>query len=741
MGTTEDTLNELKKASVLAIYDRLSSGPQGLSAGEASRRQEHYGPNKIPEKRQNTLVVLLRYFWGPIPWMIELAAVLSAYISHWEDFGIISTLLLTNAAVGFWQERKAQNAIEALRKRLAQKARVLRDGKWQVITSEALVPGDVVRVRLGDIIPADVKVTGGDYLLVDESALTGESLPVEKHVSDIAYSSSVAKQGEVDCMVVSTGLSTFFGRTTSLVEQASNVSHLKRSVTRIGYYLVGLALTLGAVVAVLSITGGSSLAETIQFVLVLMVAAIPAALPAVLSVTLAVGAMDLSKKQAIVSKLESIEEMAGMDVLCSDKTGTITKNELTVREVTPLGNFSSDDVLRCGMMASRGEDMDPMDLAIIKASRPSDPGGYSVLNFRPFDPVSKRTEATVRDGQGRTFKVSKGAPQAIMELIGSRLDSDVEEVVEVFGRKGYRALGVAETGPTGWRYVGVIGLYDPPREDSAETIRTAKGMGIDVKLVTGDHIAIAKQIAEQVDLDSNISLASTFMRKPPDEAEMIVERSTGFAEVFPEHKYRIVELLQGKDHIVGMTGDGVNDAPALKKANVGIAVDGSTDAARSAADIVLTQPGLSVIIDALKESRKIFQRINNYVIYRLAETIRVLFFIAGSIIVFGFYPVTALMIVLLAILNDLPIMTMAYDNVVYSNKPEKWNLKGTLSVATLLGVLGVASSFLILYIGLSYFGLSHDVLQSFILPQALGGGAPDGLRRPNQGWILVDKAI
>lgn len=713
-------IDDIKKIPVPELLQKLSSKKEGLSTSEVKQRIQQYGLNEIPEKKVNPFVKFLRYFWGPIPWMIEAAVVMSAVINHWEDFFIILTLLMINAIVGFWQEYKADNAIELLKQKLALNARVLRDEKWMQVPSKELVPGDIVRVRLGDIVPADIKLMDGDYLSVDESALTGESLPVEKHVSDLAYAGSIIRQGEMDAVVASTGSTTYFGKTTKLVEGAKTHSHFQKAIIKIGNYLIVLAVLLVVLIFFIALFRHESLLETLQFALVLTVAAIPAALPAVLSVTMAVGAIALAKKEAIVSKLVAIEEMAGMDVLCSDKTGTITKNELTIGEVQPVLGFSADDVLIFGTLASRAEDQDPIDNAIITKTLQTHADivkTYTIVKFKPFDPVSKRTEVSLEDEKGNKILVAKGAPQVILSLATSKkTETDkVNETVNSFALKGYRALGVAKTDAQNkWQIIGLIGMYDPPREDSAETIQTAGSMGINVKMVTGDHSAIASEIAKEVGLGAHIMPASLFVDKNDSEAQRAVERSDGFAQVFPEHKYRIVELLQQKGHIVGMTGDGVNDAPALKKADVGIAVAGATDAAKSAAAIVLTKPGLSVIIDAVKESRKIFQRMHNYAIYRMTETIRVLFFITLSIIVFGFYPITALMIVLLAILNDLPIMTIAYDNVKYSNDPEKWNMGTLLGIATFLGVIGVISTFGLLYIGRDVFQLSPAVLQSFI---------------------------
>jgi H+-transporting ATPase len=716
---------EAEKASIDDLLKELSSSQGGISTSEAEERLQQYGYNEIEEKKVSPLRKFFGYFWGPIPWMIEVAATLSAIIHHWEDFWIIVALLLLNAVVGFWQEHKADNAIELLKQKLSPNARALRDGKWLQLPAQELVPGDVVRVRLGDIVPADIKLIKGDYVLVDQSALTGESLPVEKKVFDVAYAGSLIRQGEMEALVVATGMNSYFGKTAKLVEEAETQSHFQKAVIKIGDYLIVLGVALVTVIFLVALFRHESWLETLRFAMVLSIAAIPVALPAVLSITMAVGAMALAKKEAIVSKLVAIEEMAGMNILCSDKTGTITQNQLTVGQVEPFEGFTEHDVLLNAILASEDGDGDPIDDTIVAKSK-ADPSitkvlpSYGVVNFTPFDPVSKRTEATIQDADGSQFKVSKGAPQVILSLVGNEgpntdLGQDVDERVNALAEKGYRALGVAKTDAKGaWRFVGIIGLYDPPREDSAETIKTARSMGVRVKMVTGDHAAIAKEIAQQVNLGTDIMPASSFLDKPDREAQRIVEDADGFAQVFPEHKYHIVELLQSRNHIVGMTGDGVNDAPALKKADVGIAVAGATDAAKSAADIVLTLPGLSVIIDAIKQSRKIFQRMNNYAIYRIAETIRVLFFMTLSIIVFNFYPVTAIMIVLLALLNDAPIMSIAYDNVRYSNEPEKWNMRVVLGIASFLGLIGVVSSFGIFYIGERVLDLSREMIQSFI---------------------------
>jgi H+-transporting ATPase len=714
-------IEEIRDLPANEILKKLDSSNKGLSSSEAKERINQYGYNELYEKKINPLIKFLSYFWGPIPWMIEIAAGISGIIHRWEDLVIISLLLILNGVVGFWQEYKADNAIELLKKKMALNARVLREGNWKQISARELVPGDTIRVRSGDIVPADLKLLEGEYLQVDESALTGESLPVEKKSDAIAYSGSIIQKGEMNALVVATGMNTYFGETTKLVAEIRTRSHFQKAVLKIGNYLIVLAGFIVAIVLFIEeLFRHTPFLETLQFALVLIVAAIPAALPAVMSVSMAVGATELAKKGAIVSRLVSIEEMAGMDVLCSDKTGTITENKLKLSELVPFGNFKENDLLIYGSLSSREEDNDPIDNAILQRTKDTESleekiKKYKVKKFTPFDPVIKHTEATIEGHEGE-FKVAKGAPQIILDLSSNKeeIRQKVDEKVNSMASKGYRALGVCVEENGKYMFAGLFGLYDPPHKDSAETIKTANSLNVNVKMITGDHLAIAKEIASQVGLGTNIVTADDFERKSDSEAQEVVEKAEGFAQVFPEHKYKIVELLQEKEHIVGMTGDGVNDVPALKMADAGIAVAGSTDAAKSAADIVFTISGLSTIINAIKESRKIFQRMKSYSIYRIAETVRVLFFIATSIIVFNFYPVTAIMIVLLAIFNDAPIMAIAYDNVQYSQKPEKWNMREVLRMATFLGIIGVVASFLIFYIGDRILHLSPSTLQSFI---------------------------
>ncbi len=714
--------NEAKELSVDEIYSRLSSNKNGLTSQEANNRLQKFGRNEIPEKKKSPFLKFLTNFWGPIPWMIEIAAILSVIIEEWDDFVIIVAMLLINSVVRFWEENKADNAIELLKEKLALQAKVIRDGEWIEIEARDLVPGDVVHLRLGDIIPADVKLINGEYLTVDESVLTGESLPVEKEKADIGYSGAIIRQGEMDGLVVGTGLNTFFGRTTKLVEEAKSRSHFQQAVIKIGNYLIILAVSLVTLVFILGLIRQEGFFNILQFALVLIVAAIPVALSAVMMVSMAVGATQLAKNKAIVSRLLSIEEAASMDILCCDKTGTLTKNQISIAKLIPFNNYSENDLVLYGGLASKKESRDPIDDAFF-AKVKEDPeidsklSTYQLISFKPFDPVIKRTAATIKDENGEEFQVSKGAIQVILSLVEADpdLEQKVNELGKEFASKGFRALGVAQSRQNNvWEYMGIVALHDPPREDSAETIKTAKTLGIDVKMVTGDHVEIAKYIANDLGIGTDIVVSNEIIGKHDSKTTELVERANGFAEVYPEHKYHIVELLQNKDHVVGMTGDGVNDAPALKKADIGIAVSNATDAAKSAADIVLTDPGISVIINATRESRKIFERMKSYATYRIAETVRILIFLVLSISFLNFYPITAVMIVILALLNDLPIMTIAFDNTRIDETPVRWKMQKILILSSILGITGVLFSFSIFLIGKFVFFLDTATLQTFI---------------------------
>ena len=574
---------------------------------------------------------------------------------------------------------------------------------------------------MGDIIPADARLLAGDSVQVDQSALTGESLPVEIKPGGAVYSGSILRQGEADAIVYATGTNTYFGETAALVQSADTVSHFQRSVLKIGDYLIALAVAMVLLIVIVSLFRHEPTMTTLEFCLVLLVAAIPVAMPTVLSVTMAVGARLLSKKEVVVTKLSAIEELAGVDILCSDKTGTLTQNKLTLGDPFTVNSIPADQVILWAALASRAEDKDTIDLAVIGGVKDDKAlKSNQVTHFVPFDPVHKRTEATVKGADGKQFFVAKGAPQIILQMAtnAGEVKAAVEKAILDFAGKGFRSLGVARADEEGkWKFVGMLPLFDPPREQAKATIASAVEMGVKVKMVTGDQIAIAQETAKQLGMGTNILNASGLGDSKKDatpEQAKAIEDADGFAQVFPEHKFHIIQVLQKRGHFVGMTGDGVNDAPALKQADCGIAVSGATDAARAAASIVLLAPGLSVIIDAIKEARRIVQRMNSYAIYRIAETLRVLLFMTLAILIFNFYPVTAVMIVLIAVLNDGAILSIAYDNVHYKKAPEAWNMRLVLGIASVLGLVGPIAAFGLFYLGDRVFHLGRPQLQTLM---------------------------
>jgi H+-transporting ATPase len=688
---------------------------EGLSSQEAERLLAEYGPNEIVERRRSVLLELASRFWGPIPWMIEAALILTGVTERWTDFGIIGVLLAMNGLVGFWEEHQAGNAIAALKQRLAVQARVRRDGRWQTLEARLLVPGDLVHVAIGQIVPADGRVVTGEPE-VDQSALTGESLPVGKSPGDDLYSGSVLARGEASAIVTETGPRTFFGRSAQLVAAEPPPSHFQQAVLTIGRALIVLALVLVTVIVAVSLARGSGVSTTLEFALVVTIASIPVALPAVLSVTMAVGARVLARHQAIVTHLPAVEELAGVDILCTDKTGTITENRLTLAQPAVLdANADADAVRIAAALASRREGRDPIDLAILDAVPEREINGFDTVEFRPFDPHRKRAEARVCDAHGTEFEVAKGASQAIAALVQPppRLARRLDEAVVSFGERGYRSLAVARRDGDAWRLLGVLPLHDPPRPDSRSVVEEAAKLGLAVKMVTGDRVEIAREVAGEVGLGDRI-LEAGELDEEGDGLAAEVRDADGFAQVVPEHKYRIVEALQHAGHIVAMTGDGVNDAPALRRADAGVAVSGATDAARAAADIVLLAPGLSVIVDALRLSREIFRRMTNYAIYRITETIRVVVFVTVAILALGYFPVTAVQIVLLALLNDVAILSIAVDRVRASSRPDRWRMGDVLTIAALLGLVGVVESMSILLVGDLVLGLDRELLRTLL---------------------------
>ncbi len=779
---TDDYAGQAVDAS---LRDLKSDARQGLTQTEARRRLTEFGYNEIREREEPLWHRIFRRFWGPIPWMIEVAALLSALVGKWADFAIILVLLLVNALLDFFQEHRALNALKALKRRLASAAIVLRDGKFGTVPARELVPGDIIKLKIGDIVPADVQLIRDDYLLVDQSALTGESLPVSKKMGEVAYANTIVKQGEMLALVVNTGAATNFHTVVALVAKASleERSHFQKMVMQIGNFLILLTLALVVLIILVALFRHESFLEIARFAMVLTVAAIPVALPAVLSVTMAVGAMHLARRQAIVSRLTAIEELAGVDVFCSDKTGTLTRNEMQVADPVMFDARDEGELFLTAVLASRRENQDPIETPLfrhVEARFPElDWQGWQQHGFTPFDPVRKRTEAEV-EKDGRCFTAVKGAPQVLLEMaeLPEARAREVTRQVDLLAAKGYRTLAVGRReGKAPLKLLGLIPLYDPPREDSRAVIAEMRDYGVQVKMVTGDNQAIAREIGRLLGLEQRtmnseqlsgtagselLGLAEAltsaiYLRLHPEigrgeaqrfatevmetlrelydtsllEREFVhthesaiiemIESVDIFAEVVPEDKYRIVDTLQKGGHIVAMTGDGVNDAPALKKADCGFAVANATDAARAAADIILTRPGLGVINEAIQLARITFERMKSYAIFRIAETIRIILFMTLSIVVFDFYPITALMIILLALLNDIPILAIAYDHTRVDRRPVRWNMRELLTVATMLGITGVVSSFVLFFI-LQERGLSEDFIQTLLFLKLIIAG-------------------
>ena len=735
------------------VFRQLQATPDGLSSGEVHERLQKYGPNALPEKKVSPLLRFLGAFWGPIAWMMELAAVLSAVVGDWTDFAIILVLLVVNSVVGFWEENSAGNAVAALKSQLAPKATVLRDGSWAQVASSQLVPGDVVTLKLGSVVPADGVLLGEDSLDIDQAALTGESLPVSRSRGQAVYSGSLVKRGEGRAVVTATGGNTFFGRTARLLGEASTPSEFQRSFMQLVNVLIVLAIVLVLIVFVTQLVKadlageniGREILRSVKFLLVLIVASIPIAAPVVLSLTMAVGATRLAREKAIVQRLSSIDELAGIDMLCSDKTGTLTLNQLSLGDPLLHGGTSAAEALLAAGLASSQESPDVIDAVVLE--NVGDPAALhrcTVEKYTPFDPVTKRTEALVRDESGRRFRVSKGAPQVILDLVAGsdpQTAAEARKQVQDLASRGYRALGVARADDQGpWRLLAILSISDPPRPDSAATLAELRNLGVGVKMLTGDQVVIARETARQLGLGTNILDAAELRHTGggPRGMEAAVAAADGFGQVFPEDKYAVVSALQEAGCLVGMTGDGVNDAPALKKANVGIAVSGATDAARSAAAVVLTAPGLSVVARAVRLSRLIFARMNAYLIYRLTATIWILLFTSLSILVFNDYPVTAVMILLLAILNDGSFITIAYDNGRISPKPTRSRVGRIVAMAVILGGIGLLESFLLYLVLRQGLRVPLEISQSCLYLNLAVGQVLTlyAVRTPGPFWTL-----
>ncbi len=713
--------SEYKKIPLEETFELLETSPGGLSGSEAGRRLAIFGPNEIAERKTNPVLEFLLRYWGPMPWLLELAMGLSFVLGHYLEGIIIFVLLTVNAVIGHMHERGSQKAIELLRMKLAIKAKLLRDGVWSVKAAKEIVPGDVIVVRLGDIVPADAKIISGG-LSVDQSALTGESLPVETRQSDIIYSGSTVKRGEAACAVVNTGANTYFGKTAELVKTAKPQSHQEEVMMAVVKYMMYLGIAALILVSVYALLTDVSILMVLTFAVIFLMGAVPVALPAVLTIVQAVGATELAGKGVLVTRLDSIEDAASIDVLCLDKTGTITQNRLSVAEVVPLPGFGKEDVALAAALSSRGEGMDMIDLAVIEyaKSRGLDAQAYKQISYTPFDPSLRRTEAIV-ETDGKRFRAVKGAVRIVMSMCrGTDRETTgyADRTMEEFSQKGYRTIAVARsegTDPDNLKLAGFILLADPPRPDSKSMIEEAKKLGIKPMMLTGDNVAIAGEIARQVGLGSAIVRMADIEGLNEDEQVRIVGESSGFAEIYPEDKYRIVKLLQSRGHMVGMTGDGVNDAPALKQAEMGIAVSNSTDVAKASASVVLTEPGVSVIIDAVKTSRQTYQRMLTWVINKVTKVIEFVGLLTLSFFWLHKIVLSLLGMSLLVFANDFVTMSLATDNVKHTSNPNKWNVKNITLASLVPGMFLVSEGLIIILIGMDYFHLQWEQLRTMVM--------------------------
>jgi len=706
--------SNFEKMSIEETLTQLNTSLKGLTEKEAEERIKKYGYNEVKEKKESPIVKFLKKFWAPVPWMLEVTIVITYILGKYLDMYIIIFLLVFNSIVSFIQERRAENAVELLKQKLNVKARVLRDGQWKVIPARLLVPGDVVHIRLGDIVPADIKLFEGE-VLVDQSALTGESVPVEKGKGNVVYSGSIIRRGEASGIVIATGAKTYFGKTTELVQTAKAESHLEKLIMNIVKYLIIVDVALVIALFVFSLAVGVKLSDVLPFSLIVLIASVPVALPATFTIAMALGSQELARKGILVTRLTASEDAASMDVLNLDKTGTITENRMRVGDPIPAEGFTKEEVVKYAYMASDEASQDPIDTAVIACLRENNiaPGNYERLEFKPFDPSTKRTEALVKT-ENNVFRVVKGAPQVIAELAEVPDLKNYYSTLEELSKRGYRTISVAIGDKEGkLKLVGILPLYDRPRKDSREFIEEIKRLNVKPKMVTGDNELIAREIARQVDIGDVICNINEIKKLEGKERIKKVEECDVFAEVFPEDKYFIVKTLQEGGHYVGMTGDGVNDAPALKQAEVGIAVANATDVAKASASMVLTHEGLTDIVEAIKTGRRIYQRMLTYTINKIIKTLQVVLFLTLSFFIVRFFVTTPFDVILLLFANDFVTMSIATDNVRYSQKPERLDAGKIVKASLILAFLVVAESFFSLWLAL-YLRMSINEIHTFI---------------------------
>ena len=838
--------------SKASISEFVLNDGSGLTSDQHKELLNKWGPNVLPEKHRPAWLIFLDQMVQPMPIGIWICAIILAIIESWPDVGILVFLNFANASIAFYESMKAGDAVAALKASLKPIAVVKRDGEWKRVNAAEVVPGDLVQLNAGATVPADVRLHG-DEIDIDQSALTGESLPVTMYRRDQVKMGSTVARGESEATVEFTGARTYFGKTASLLTNTGSVSNLQMLLVKVVLYLSVLSFIMctSAFIYLLVKPDPVPVKKALSFAVVLLVASIPLAMEIVVTTSLALGSKSLSSQGAICTRLTSIEDLACMEILCSDKTGTLTTNQMELQPNTPAYVEGQDtaSILRYAAMAAKWKEppRDALDTLILQNVDLKSLESMEQLSQMPFDPVYKRTEGSIRDTTtGQTFRTAKGAPHIILKLCSAAafepalvkhqpesnegaivfarkmsssadfsLGSDtgdnivaptgyvsvaqrVEHDVRVLGHKGIRCLAVARTVsvPTNapelaskfevdehgqyWQFLGLLTFLDPPRHDTAETIANAHKLGVEVKMITGDHLLIAREMAKRIHLGKNIlnskglPLLGENSKVPEDLAEKygnMVLGADGFAETFPEHKFLIVECLRALGYKVGMTGDGVNDAPALKTSDVGIAVDGATDAAKAAADLVLTKPGLSTIVHGVSLARCIFSRIRNFLLYRCAATLQLLFFFFIGVFAFkpneyqvwqpagveeeqwpDFFSLPVLFLMLITVLNDGTLISIAYDNATPKKSPEHWNLNAMFFVSSVLAAVACASSLLLLWFcldswnpsgvfqGIGLEGLEYgQVITAIFLKVAISDFLTLFSARAGEDWIWFSR--
>ncbi|HTX49684.1 MAG TPA: HAD-IC family P-type ATPase [Caulobacteraceae bacterium] len=679
----------------------------GLSSAEAARRLAEFGPNAAPEEPEHPVKRILRHFWSPVPWMLEATVVLQLLIGERVEALMIVVLLLLNVALGVFQETRANATLQLLKQRLAPRAKVRRDGVWVDRPAADIVTGDIVQLSLGGIVPADLRVLDGAVLL-DQSMLTGESIAVDVGPGKTAYAGALVRRGEATGEVAATGVHTFFGRTAELVRIAQVESSEQKAVMGVVRTLtvINFAIVVGMVGYARFI--GMNAPQIIPLVLTALLSAVPIALPATFTLAAALGARRLALKGVLLTRLTALQEAAMIDVLCVDKTGTLTENLLTVGGVQPLvGGYGKGDVLAFAAAASSPDGQDPVDVAVRKAAGESGDtlrAPLRVSRFIPFDPAAKLAEAWATDGSGGEVRVVKGAPAAIAAI--AAMTPQAEEATERFAASGYRALAVAAGPPTALSVIGVIGLSDPPRRDSAGLLAELRSLGVRAVMVTGDSPITAATVARAIGLEGKICPPGHI----PDTAEP--DDFAVYAGVFPEDKFRLVKAFQRHGHGVGMCGDGANDSPALRQAQMGIAVSTATDVAKSAAGVVLTEPGLSGIVSCIKEGRSSFQRVLTYTLSILINKCAALIVMGAGLVMTGHAVLTPFLQALSMLAGDMVMMSRTADHAKPTAYPNHWRIRNLTAAAIPLGLFKLLFCLSILAVGWFQFRLSAGQMQT-----------------------------